>query len=575
MPGGARDLVERVAHRAEHPHTQDVELQVPQQLDVVLVGLDHAVAVGAAFQRDAFDQVVARQHDAARVHRDVAREPGDPLGHREQQFHLLEPQVDPLEFGQAVDRLAQVARRDVRERLRDHAQLDLGQTERLAHLADRRARAVGVDHRDASRPLGAVTGQDHVVDVFAPGGLDVDVDVGQVLAHRVHEPFERQVVTQRVDVGDAGEVAHERAGGAAPARGPDAHGLHVGDDVGHGQEVGREPHAPDHRELVMQPVSERFVLVHAAFVDAAPGAFGQQGIGAAAFGRGEVGEVDPVQPQVERAHLGDLERHVGQVGPFVEQRAHRRRRLQPALGVAAGDVGVGHRHDATHALERVGHERIAGLQVANRVGRHRPHAHPVGQAQQRAGLIPRSALHPVFHAHEQPLGTERLAERIEQARGGIDPSRDRGAPGVRPWPGDRDEPGRVRADLRGIDPGVAALTQHVRVGEQVTQVGVARVVESEQDDMGVSFASPPTRLRRPNRDRGAQDGFHAFVGTRADEPGSTVEPVAVGHGHRRHVQFGGARGQLLRRERALLQREARPHVQVHERAGDARRRSGH
>ena len=59
----------------EHPHAQDVELQVPQQLDVVLVGLDHPVAVRAALERHAFDQIVARQHDPARVQRDVSREP--------------------------------------------------------------------------------------------------------------------------------------------------------------------------------------------------------------------------------------------------------------------------------------------------------------------------------------------------------------------------------------------------------------------------------------------------------------------------------------------------------------------
>ncbi len=186
--------------------------------------------------------------------------PAEPLGHADQAIHLLEAQVDALQLGQAIDRLAQVPCRDVRERLRDDAHLDVGQPERLADLADRRARAVGIDHRDAPGTRFAVTAEDHVVDVLAPGRFDVDVDVGQVVAHRVHEPLERQVVSERVDVGDAGQVAHERAGGASPARGPDAHRLHVGDDVGHGEEVRREPHAPDHRELVVQPVAERFGL---------------------------------------------------------------------------------------------------------------------------------------------------------------------------------------------------------------------------------------------------------------------------------------------------------------------------
>ena len=117
----------------------------------------------------------------------------------------------PLELGQALDRLAEVPRRDVRERLRHDAELDVGQAERLADLADRRARPVRVDHGDARRAVVAVAREHHVVDVLAPRRLHVDVDVGRLVAHRVHEPLERQVVADRVDVGDAGEVADERA----------------------------------------------------------------------------------------------------------------------------------------------------------------------------------------------------------------------------------------------------------------------------------------------------------------------------------------------------------------------------
>jgi hypothetical protein len=56
---GPRDLVEAGADRREHPHAQDVELQVSQQLDVVLVGLDHPVTLERALERHALDEVVA------------------------------------------------------------------------------------------------------------------------------------------------------------------------------------------------------------------------------------------------------------------------------------------------------------------------------------------------------------------------------------------------------------------------------------------------------------------------------------------------------------------------------------
>ena len=301
LAGGAGDLLDRVTHRREHAHAEDVELEVAERLDVVLVGLDHAVPAGAALQRHALHQVVAGQHDAAGVQRDVSREPVEPLGHPEQQIELAHRQLEPLQLGQPFEPLAQVARRDVREGLGHDADLDLGQPQRLADLADRRARPVGVDHRDAGGALMAVAREDHVVDVLAPGRLHVDVDVGQLLAHRVQEPLERQVVPQRVDVGDAGDVAHERARGAAATGREDAHRLDVGHDVGHGQEVGRVAHLPDHRQLQVHARAQTLVVAQAAFVDPAPAPLGEQRRRGCARRRREVGEMHLLEPEIERA----------------------------------------------------------------------------------------------------------------------------------------------------------------------------------------------------------------------------------------------------------------------------------
>ncbi len=320
LPHRPRDLIHRVAHRREHPHTEDVELQVAEQLDVVLVGLDHPVAVRGPLQRHPVDQVVGGQHDPAGMQRDVAREAVQTLGHAEQQLQLGHREVDPGELREARERLPEVPRRDVRERLRHHPDLDLRQAERLADLADRGARPIGVDHRDAAGALVAVAREDHVVDVLAPRGLDVDVDVRQLVAHRVQEAFEREVVTERVDVGDPQEVADEGAGGArAAARDVDPHRADVGRDVGHREEERRVAHLPDHRELEMQPVAEALVLGHPPVVDAGPAALGEDRVGAAPGRRREVREVDLLQPEVEPARLGDLQGRVAEVGPLGEQ----------------------------------------------------------------------------------------------------------------------------------------------------------------------------------------------------------------------------------------------------------------
>ena len=60
---------------------------------------------------------------------------------------------------------------------------------------------------------------DHVLHhALAAVHREVDVDVGHRLAARVEEALEQQVVADRVDVGDAQRVGHQRAGGRAAAR---------------------------------------------------------------------------------------------------------------------------------------------------------------------------------------------------------------------------------------------------------------------------------------------------------------------------------------------------------------------
>ena len=89
--------------------------------------------------------------------------------------------------------------------------------------------------------------------------LDVDIDVGDLLAAIVHEALEQQVVADRVDVRDPEHVDDERAGRAPPARTADPHDIAgVIDDVGDEQEESRPAHLEDHVELVLQAVVDLF-----------------------------------------------------------------------------------------------------------------------------------------------------------------------------------------------------------------------------------------------------------------------------------------------------------------------------
>ena len=318
----AGDLVDRVAHRREHPHAQDVELEQTEELDVVLVGLDHPVALERALEGHPPDEVAVGEHDAGWMQREVPGEPVQSLDDPKERVELPRVQVHPAELGQVVHRLADVVRTDVRKGLRHQIDLALGQAERLADLADRAARPVRVDHRHAGAAIVAVPGEDRVVDVLAASGLHVDVDVGELRTERVQEPFEQQVVAHGVDVGDPREIAHERPGRRAPARAADPHRPDVVGDLGDGEEVGRVAHGLDERELVVQSVPDPLRRPHPSLGEPVPAPLGEDRARAPSRGRRELREVDPAEPDVEPASVRDLERAVAELGSLGEERPH-------------------------------------------------------------------------------------------------------------------------------------------------------------------------------------------------------------------------------------------------------------
>ena len=132
------------------------------------------------------------------------------------------PHPGAAQLGQVGQRGTGVAGPDVRERLGEGVDLPGRQAERGAHVTDRVAHPVGVHHRHGHAPLAAEPLEDPGVDLGAPGGLHVDVDVGQRLAQRGQEPLHDQAVLQRVDPGDAQQVvdqaARARTPGPPPAR---------------------------------------------------------------------------------------------------------------------------------------------------------------------------------------------------------------------------------------------------------------------------------------------------------------------------------------------------------------------
>ena len=110
----------------------------------------------------------------------------------------------------------QLARRE-RDQLGELVDEVVGQVEHPADVAHHRLRRHGAEGGDLRHRCGAVLLL-HVLDHPVAAVLaEVDVEVGHRHPLRVEKALEQQVVAQRVEVGDAERIGHQRAGaGAAP-----------------------------------------------------------------------------------------------------------------------------------------------------------------------------------------------------------------------------------------------------------------------------------------------------------------------------------------------------------------------
>ena len=111
--------------------------------------------------------------------------------------------------------------------------------ERLADLADRAAGSIAADDRGQRRMLVTVGLVDPLDHFLAPLMLEIDVDVGRLVATLGEEALEQQAVLDRIDRGDAEHVADHRIGGRAAALAEDLLAARKFDDRIDGQEIRR------------------------------------------------------------------------------------------------------------------------------------------------------------------------------------------------------------------------------------------------------------------------------------------------------------------------------------------------
>ncbi len=128
--------------------------------------------------------------------------------------------------------------------------------ERLADVAHGAARPVG-DERGRQRcPVAAIFLVDVLHHFLAPLVLEVDVDVGRLVALAADEAFEQHAHPRRIDFGDPERVADGRVRRGAAALAEDLFLARECDDVVDGEEIGLVAKLGDEGELVLDQLAD-------------------------------------------------------------------------------------------------------------------------------------------------------------------------------------------------------------------------------------------------------------------------------------------------------------------------------
>ena len=320
--------IEGAADARQHAECQEIDLEHPKRVEIVLVPLDHgAIRHGGVLDRHQLAQRAPRDHEAADMLAQVAWK-ADQL--RCEIEGPAQGRIVGIEPGLFLQAFAAMAPHGPGQRF-----LHVGrEAHDLGDLAQGAAGPVADDGGGECRvvaPVGPIDPLDHLL---APLVLEIDVDVGRLLALARDEALEQEVEPRRIDRGDPQDVADGRVGGAAAPLAEDAPLPRVADDVVDREEVGRVAKLLDQLELALDQL--RHLLRHMiriALLGPAPGAPGQLLVRRAAVvavpDRVVVGELGELEP----APLQDLERALEGLRVVHEQPRHLAGRLQVPLGV--------------------------------------------------------------------------------------------------------------------------------------------------------------------------------------------------------------------------------------------------
>ena len=252
------DQVETFADAGQHAQREHIDLEDAQCLDIVLVPFDEtAFGHRPIADRHGFGERPFGEDETADMLGQMSRHANHLLGQLENAAQVWIGHVHPRFRGVLLADLAPPA---PPYGLGQRGGDILGQPHRLAHLADRHAWAI-VYHRGAqSGAVAAIFAIDVLDHLLAPLMLEIDVDIGRLLAFFRDEAVEQQCVLGRVDIGDAKAIAHRRIGRAAASLAQDRRIDPAGviDDILDREEIARQIELADQRQLAFERFAHAF-----------------------------------------------------------------------------------------------------------------------------------------------------------------------------------------------------------------------------------------------------------------------------------------------------------------------------
>ena len=549
------DQVDRVLDDGEHAEPEEVDLHHPRVADRVLVPVaEVAVRHCRRLARHAVDERFRGDHHPPGVLREVARD-ADQLRH------------DLGEFAPAARAGAVLELRVVRQLPLDPVgafmrpgaageavEFGLGQSERLAGVADRAARAVGGEAGHERGVLAAPAGVDALDQLGADVAREVEVDVGQRVHLLVEEAPDEEPVVDRVDVREPDQVADDRGDrGATPAAGRQVR--QAARDAGRAHVAGHLLRQLEHLVVDEEEAGEVVQLDQPQLLDEL--CLGLRALGRRPVALAEAFAADPFELAERRGALGQRWRGqpVAEVARQVEAATPRdphrvRRRLgvvarealglllgaaQPELGVRPA-LGVGLVEGRAmadrdqHVLQPVPFGRV--VVHVTRAGH--AHARPLGERDQR--LVARAVAVDVvvLQLDEDLLRPEPAGEAVERrGRLGPAPGLHEGGDAPLAAPGEHDQPGRVALERGQRDHGVEAsrllraaigLAQPEGEAGEPAKVGVTLARLGQQREVRAHLAVLATLTNT----RGGAVAFGRGLGDGQFEAGDGAKPGAPG-----------------------------------------------